>query len=220
MIIAIAIFTLSIFARNHSAQAPRTILDRESLTTSESTTTTNALTTALRTSDVPGGIAIVSDCAEDRRYVFAPSGSTLKDALDKITFLNPFYTWQLNDGVINVAPAIGDPSLLTVLITKLKVTKARSVDDVIGQILALPEVQRRIVELHLTSGYSRIGMRDLRRLGSVSQSKQRNYMLDLKHVTLREALNAVARGNGRGVWEYRERHCNGTAEFQLQFLVR
>lgn len=63
-------------------------------------------------------------------------------------------------------------------------------------------------------------MSDLKRPGNTSDAGQQHYTLDLTNVTLREALNAIARSNGKGVWEYRERHCNAKYEFQIQFLVR
>lgn len=63
-------------------------------------------------------------------------------------------------------------------------------------------------------------MSDLKRPGSTSEPGERHYTLNLANVTVREALNAIARAHGKGVWEYKERHCNGKADFQIQFLVR
>jgi hypothetical protein len=173
------------------------------------------LTTALSTAGVPGGIATVTGCGEDVRYAFPSSGPTLPDALNAIVASNPQYAWRLENGLVNVSPRSGDPLFLARRISQLKVSEARSLDEALSEILALPEVQRRVVQLHMSEGYRRIGMSDLNRPGSPRITNEQRYSLSLSHVTLREALNAIARLHRRAVWEYRERHCNDKTEFQI-----
>lgn len=217
---------LGLFALSISAESGQTsksspseeILKRKAVTRSNERTT-NALTTALSTAGVPGGIATVTGCGEDVRYGFPSPGATLRDALNAIVATNPEYAWRLENGLINVFPRSGDPLFLALRISQLKVSEARSLDEALSEILALPEVQGRVVQLHMSEGYRRIGMSDLRRPGS-APINERRYSISLRNVTLREALNAIARLHGRAVWEYRERHCNDKTEFQIQLLVR
>jgi hypothetical protein len=222
MLTLIAVFLL--LASGDGNQLPRStsaesILKRQAWTSRDSITTTNALTMALSTAGVPGGIATLTQCGEDAKYMFAPTGATLKDVLNGIVSTNPEYTWQLNHGVVNVFPLNGEPALLQQNVRSLDVREAVSIHEIVRQVLSRPELQKRIAQLHLSEGYKRIGMSDLKRPGSIGATEPR-YSLRLKNVTLREALNAIAVAHGKAVWEYRERHCNGGAEFQLQFLVR
>jgi len=219
---AIVIFALSVSAQKaqtSESSASESILRRTALMTHDRVNTTSALTMALSSAGIPGGIVTVSGCGEDVTYIFRSSGVTLRDVLNAIVATNPQYAWRINRGAINVTPKRGYPSLLNLRISELNVREARSVDEALSQILVIPEVQKRIHELNLKRGFMRIGMRDLRRPGSVGASEP-HYNFSLRNVTFREALNAIARAHGRAVWEYRERHCDGKVEFQIQFLVR
>ena len=182
-------------------------------------TTINAMTSLLSGAGVPGGIAIVTECGEDIRYTFASSGSTLRNTLDAIVSANPQFSWQVSDGVVNVSPLAGDPPLLSLTIGELRLNGAHSTDEAANQLFAIPEIQKRLAELHLSYGYTRFGIRDLKRPGSAPDKEEQRYNLTLKNVTVRDALNAIARAHGKAVWLYRERHCNGSTEFQINFPV-
>lgn len=222
---AVVLAMLSLFASSISAENGQTskppsseeILNRKAATSSNDRTI-NALTRALSTAGVPGGIATLIGCREDVRYAFPSYGASLEDALNAIVATDSQYRWRVENGLINVSQRSGDPLFLAFRISRVKVIEARSLDDALSEILALPEVQRRLLQLHMSEGYRRIGLSDLTRTGNVPFNKQR-YSISLRNVTLREGLNALARLHGRAVWEYRERHCNGMTEFQIQFLV-
>jgi hypothetical protein len=206
------------FSQNTSAKS---ILERPVARVDEHTATiTNATTAALSSAGVPGGIITVTGCGEDASYMLTSSGPTLGDALNSIMAAGPNYRLEVEKGVVNLVPTVGDPPLLGFRIGELKIKEAHSLFDALAQLLALPEVQKRIKELDLDQGYTRIGLMDLKRPGNDSIEKSPNYTISCKNVTVREALNAIARAHGRGVWAYRERHCNERVEFQLQFLVR
>jgi len=183
-----------------------------------STTLSNAVASALWAAKAPGGIAYVSHCGEEARYTFSQAGSTLEDALHAIVVANPQYTWAASKGVVNVYPINGDIALLSVNIPRFEIRKAYSLDYVVDQLLSVPEVQRRITKLNLTRGYVRLGMSDLSRPDRTRVVKEPRY--SFRNVTLREALDNVARQHGTAVWEYRDSRCNGKTEFQVQFLVR
>jgi hypothetical protein len=104
------------------------------------------------------------------------------------------------------------------VVRRIDITRVYSVDDAVSRLFSLPELKKRIRELNLTPGFVRLGMSDLSRPGISVPAKEQHYYL--RNVTVREALNSIARRHGRAVWEYRENSCNGKTEFQIQFLVR
>ena len=182
-------------------------------------TITNAMTTLLSSIGVPGGIAIVTKCGEDDKYTFVLSGSTLRNALDAIVAANPQYTWQVDDGLVSVSLIDGPPPMLDFHISELRLRGARTTNEAVNQLFTIPEIQKRIEALRLNYGFNRIGVSELRSPNSAFSTEIQQYNLTLKNITVREALNAIARAHGKAVWEYRERNCNGKTEFQIHFLV-
>lgn len=196
-----------------------TTLTRGATTTRYRVTITDALTTALGSAGVPGGIVIIANCGDDPTYSFRSSGPTLRDALNAIVAVDSQYIWRLDGHVINVTPRRASAPLLSSHIRKLKIRNAHSVDGALNDVLNLLELRKRVRELNLTRGFMRIGLSDLARPGGPAVI-QPSFSLNLKNVSLQEALNAIARADGKAVWQYRERRCNSKAEFQIEFLVR
>jgi hypothetical protein len=161
----------------------------------------------------------VGYCGEDPTYLFGPSGRTLEDVLQEVVRTNPRYTWRVKNGVVNVYPIDGDPPLLNLTIVRIDIRNASTVDDAVNRLFSHREIQKRLRELSLTPGFTRLGgTSDLRRDGKPVAVQEQHY--DFRNVTVREALNSIARRHGKAVWEYRENSCNGTTVFQVQFLVR
>ena len=52
--------------------------------------------------------------------------------------------------------------------------------------------------------------------GAISKSR---ISLDLKNVTLKEALNAIVRADGRAMWAYIMRPCEGRNEYNFALLI-
>lgn len=216
-VVMVGLVALSITAQKPHDSDP--ILQRSAaIRINNGMSTTNALTSALSAAGVPGGIASVGYCGEDATYLFAQSGPTLGDALREVVRTNPHYTWYVKNGVVNAYPLEGDPALLKLVIGRVDIRKVYSVDDAVSRLFSLPEVQKRIRELNLIPGFVRLGMSDLSRPGNSVAAKEQHY--DLRNLTVREALNSIARRHGKAVWRYRENFCNGKTEFQIQFLVR
>ncbi len=181
--------------------------------------TSSAFSSALNSAGMPGGIATITDCSQEATYLFPSTASSLQGKLNGIVSTDPRIVWWITRGVVNIAPKSGDPELLNLRVREVKVRAARSLGEAVGQLLANPTVQKRITELHLSSGPTRTGISDLSRPGNVRGKDGRRYSLNLRNVTVREALNAIVRAHGKAVWEYQERRCNGNAEFQIQFLA-
>jgi len=196
-----------------------TILMRAAITTPYRASMTNALTTAFSSAAVSGGIVIIAGCGDDPTYNFRSFGPTLRDALNAIVAVDNQYVWRLDGYAINVTPQRGPLPLLRSHIRELNIRNAHSVDEALSQTLNLPELRKRVRELNLTRGFMRTGLSDLARPDGPAVI-QSSYNLNLKNVSLQQALNAIAQADGKAVWQYRETRCNAKTEFQIEFLVR
>lgn len=174
-----------------------------------------AFVNSLVITHVPGGIVRILDCADAQPALVGHlPQATLRETLDVIVQANPEYRWQVDDGVVNLLTARDEPALLKVRISKLEVKNAPSINAVLTTLQSLPEVRDAIAKLQLSEGVKII-------VGPRSLNLERpQYTIQLKDVTVREALNAIVRAQGRAVWEYKERRCSGTTEYSIDFVVR
>jgi hypothetical protein len=183
----------------------------------EGLTTTGALLMSLTIADVPGGIAVRQGCSDPKRPLFKQSGPTLRNALDSIVAADPTYKWTSNRGVVNLVPSAGDPPLLKLRIRKFYIQNASTAREVVDQLLMMPEVRKHALELGLRAGYVRLGMSDLGRSAGTSKPVSK-LTLKVENVTIREALNEIARAHGTAVWAYTERRCHPRNEFSVDLL--
>jgi hypothetical protein len=181
----------------------------------EDLTTTNAINKALANTKVPGGIIRVRDCTEElAKQRWQPGEASLNDTLNAIVQADPQYSWQLDNGVINILPTAGEPELLKIRIKKFRVVNATSVTLAYSKLMSLPEVKQAIVNLGLPDSFER-----LQGPPAVANDKT-GFSVSCKNVTLREALNAIVRADRKAVWTYSEYHCNGRHGFSIDFTVR
>jgi hypothetical protein len=176
----------------------------------ERLTTFSAYSSALAFTLSPGGIVRIGSCSEEpTTYTWRPAGSKLRETLDSIVVADPRYRWELVDGVINVLPVAGEPAFLTTRIGELEVRNATSANWPLGKLQALPEVKRAMRDLGLRWGVTLFV--------SGQPPHPADFSVRCKDVTLREALNAIARAQGIAVWDYVETHCDGIDEVIIRF---
>ena len=183
-------------------------------------TEVDALSRTLRAADLPGGIATVSTCGEEERFVITPAGPTLGETLDAIVATFPNYRWLVDRGAVNIFPLKNPPVLLDVVIADLKVEDNQTLDDIIREISEKPEVRSVAARFHLSPGFKEVGLSSLERPGSVNSEATNGLALRLHNVTVRQALNAVVRAHGNAIWSYKEKRCNGSDEFVINLVVR
>ena len=178
-------------------------------------TTSIAFVESLKATSTPGGIITILGCQREAiTQRWRPSGYPLRDVLDWMVDTDTQYRWTSHDGVINLMPANGEPEILKTQIKSVEVKHFKSPGTAVRKILASPE---------LLEALSRLGLHE--RLRAVVwpvdlDAKEKGHSLSFKNVSLREALNLIARTHGHAVWEYSEEHCNGRDEFLLDFLVQ
>ena len=155
-----------------------------------------------------GGSPRVLDCDGDYfKQVWSPLNKTLRWALDTIVEVDPRYRWQVVDQVINLLPAEREPALLQTRIKEFRAENISFAMDTVSPLLALPEVKKAMDDLHLKHGIA----------GFVTSPSPKPFSVKCENVTLRQALNAIARAEGRGVWDYTEIHCDGRNEVVIRF---
>jgi hypothetical protein len=172
--------------------------------------TRNAFHSSLWLTHVPGGMATIVDCEPDTlMQSWKPSNAALGQVLDALVATDPRYRWQMQDGVVNLLPATGEPALLRTRLTQFDIKDVASAREALSLLLALPEVKQGMRDLHLKPGIAII-------TGS-SQPNPPKASVRQQGGTLRQALNAIALAQGRAIWEYTERHCDGQNEVVIRF---
>jgi len=175
-------------------------------------TTQDAFVRSLTTARVPGGIVTRSDCNPNAKLQKDSLPSSLLASLNRITQADPQYRWQDERGVINLIPTSGEPDVLKIRFQEFRVKNMSSLELILEQLLTLPEVQSDAIGRQVNQG--------LRFAGISSPSRGRQLSISIKDGTLRDALNAIVRAQGRAVWSYSESRCNGQDRITIDFLVQ
>jgi hypothetical protein len=166
---------------------------------------------ALQSAHVPGGAVVLHGCEAQEPMATIPitPGTTLREVLDALVRANPTYRWEVNNGVINLLPAAGEPPLLRVPIPQFHAQGLKSVSSALGRIEQLPEVRQGMANLGLGWGTTPI-------MEPFSLKPPPTFDVTCDGVTLRGVLNEVARrAAGTGYWEYFETRCGSTDEVIL-----
>jgi hypothetical protein len=176
-------------------------------------TTTFFLNRLIAAGNPPGGFAIVKGCedAEPEVQPLGPTDSTLGEVLDKLVVNDPGFTYSMDDGVVNLVPYQGAPPLLNVRISSFDV-EDESIERPFIRLVNSPEVLKAEPSVGIT-GTKRlqqfVGAQPAPPVPGRPQVEPKKFTLHLRNVTLMEALNALVRARGRGVWSYEEHICSG-----------
>ena len=182
------------------------------------TTTVDAFKYALANTRVPGGIVEMHNCQDQpEERDWNPAGLPLGEVLNSLVKSDPHYRMMANDEIVNLMPADGVPALLNTRISKFDMENVdiSNVYAAMNALLELKEVKTAINEAHLIPPQGTM-------VGSwlTSAPRHKYFSVHCENVTLREALNAIVHAQGRAVWVYWERRCNGQTEYDFDFAVR
>lgn len=182
------------------------------------TTVNDALAQALRGAGMPGGIVMTRDCEQIRTHSLTPLKPSLRALLDAIVSAEPGYTWELNQGVVNLLPRDGGSPFLKTVIPRLEIRDAANLDDALEELLSAPEVQSqagRYLGSRLIQG---------RVYGFSLQGQRVNagmkLSLSAKNITVREALNKLASAHGTAVWLFIQSKCDGRRIYSIDFVSK
>jgi hypothetical protein len=176
-----------------------------------------AFVNALVNVGAPGGVATVSDCNGQVTYVLTPRDPSLRGVLDSIVSTDPRYTWEVKDDVINVLPSDGLPPFFGARISKFEIFNVATPNEALFQLLAIPEVRQARLKLgrHAVQG----GGTHVFCPGCPTKETKK-ISVNLKGVTVREALNAISRAHGTAVWKFSYWECRGQKSFSLDFAAQ
>ena len=179
----------------------------------------NAAGLALDAASVPGGIILARPCAQRTRHNYVFRGpASLRDVIKVITSTDPSYAWSIKGGVVNIAPRVQSPPILDTRISAFDSGSATALEAAVSMLLQLPEVRDRMKDLGFEEGFNSLqGYRVLRKQQASSQTHPRELGVQVEDVSLREALNAIVRAHGRGVWVYEEYRTSGKRYFRISF---
>jgi hypothetical protein len=176
-----------------------------------------ALQMDLGNAQLPGGISVARNCGVAEPEIVPAESTTLQAELERIVKVLPDYQWSLDDGVFNFLPKSYMPSPLDINISEFKVENV-PVLDAYNQLFALPEVENGFARLGLHEPDMLVGSilvtpPDIKGHKSVKPEPKR-ITLNMLHVTLREALNAIVRADGRKAWLLSVYSCKGNSTYQ------
>jgi hypothetical protein len=168
-------------------------------------------------SGLNGGFAEIGGCSESE----LPQGSlklkpgiTVREAMDALVAANPNYQWEWEDGMVNLLPRVEIP-LLDTRITSFQMDATdREVPAVVGYMLRLPEVRAREAELGLKEALGQGGLGSLD-VHPVPRQPVAVH-IDVANLSLRHAINKIARILPKTVWVYREDDCGTDKTYRVQ----
>lgn len=120
------------------------------------------------------------------------SNPTIADVLDAVVGSAPGYRWRETEGAFEVSPEGGSCPLLDTRIEEFDVggvTQAEAVE----QLMNLPEVQ---------AGMSALGLRYQSRDSRPAKQAGEKFSMDVKGVSLRQALHQIAGRSGGRFWDF------------------
>ena len=174
-------------------------------------------TTVLNSAHFSGGMVSMRQCpatGETASYLFPAMTGSTKSALDSLASLNQNYRWELHNDAINLLPRSDGPKFLDVKVKDFVINKPRmSVDSSVGELLKLPEVKRALAEMKLKES-------ELSVIVGWSSTNPSNLVLEAHDLTVREALNEIAKAKAGAVWHYSESHCNAKNLFSITWISR
>lgn len=199
-------------------QEAREAMRRHRERTRGTVTTGEALLEVLHAQGRPGGIVVASQCDEPPRHR-RPTGSTLRELLDSIVAADPQYRWRMEGGVVNLIPAGDVSALLKVRVVRFRAERIRTPDEALGKLFKTPEVRKALTDPAVGSRLLRGGIGYYNPHPDASTGVK-TFSVSRDNVTVREALNAIARAHGRAVWVFKQGGCNGNVFFEVYFSTQ
>lgn len=178
----------------------------------------------LQDTGLSGGIVLMTDCggAAAPLHWTAKEGSTFRQVLDDFQTTNPTYHWEIRGNALNLTPSAGIPPLLAAKVRSLDLQttdQETNAGTALAMLQDLSEIREAATALHLSEGMYAGGLEAVRdsSRGIVPPPKVASPInVQLKDVSLQDALNAVAQAYGHTMWIYEQRTCDGQVTYKVE----
>lgn len=187
------------------AKSPGILTRTAGLRSPKPTNLEDAFLDVLRVSHAPGGALLLESCRENKAQVIVPTDATVADAMNLITHADKRYYWVSDNKTVNLGPKYFALSPLDIAVAKLKV-KNVPVSQAYRELYEMREVKQGLVARNLREPQWLFAS------GGIT-FQENHISLDLKSVTLREALNAIVEADGQRIWLIKIRECGGRYEY-------
>jgi hypothetical protein len=174
----------------------------------------------LRSAERPGGMVILSGCAEPGRGpMYAPEQSSVASALYRLTTVYPEYYWTVQDGVIDLLPKQSQPPVIDLRIQHFEWDTTASVHLSVANVFQAAAVRSRLTSLGIASGFDDIpGLQRPPRVINgvpVPEPPPNGRKWKVENLSVLAVLNAVAASYGTAFWWYEECTCDGKTSYRL-----
>ncbi len=149
--------------------------------------------------NIPIGIEVSpdDDLLKDRNIIVQINGGTLKDVLDTIIKQNSLYSWDIEDGVVNVFPRSNREPLLTAIleaqIESFSIEKKTGRFKFREELTERPEVKNILDAYGVTADNQVYIMRDVMPLG-------KSFSLNVSNMKVKLILNRVIKESETKCW--------------------
>ena len=182
-----------------------------------------ALVPFLQFAGVSGGMVVTQGCDDNTPFVYwSAVQGTIRQALNDFQANNPEYRWELRGGTLDLVPAAGIPPLLATKIRRFNLQttdQQTSAGAAFGMLMKLPEIQEAATVLHISKNMSVGGPQAAWDYSSGKTPPRppppRPVSVQLKDVSLQDALNALAKEYGHTMWTYWQRSCEGETTYTV-----
>jgi hypothetical protein len=213
--VIVFVAVVSAVGQDQADKAPSTeeLLERAVVVPAGPQSASLAFESLMLAAGVPGGQVLEQGCWTDTEpQVRLKASGTLKELLASFASAGPPFHWEVRDGVVDLLPATGVPPLLLTRIGTYDSDKAADIVTANAFLLGSPKVRDAASRLRLTQGISS----GLTAASPRPAPPPKPLGLRLQNATLIDALNALVRINGHGVWVYREVHCPTKTYFDVK----
>jgi hypothetical protein len=169
---------------------------------------------ALLKAHLPGGIVTVN-CSENRRqYALSTPRISIRKLLFAMEQLDPEYTWQFSNGVVNLLPQQGIPELLETRFSEFNVQGVTSY-EALNALLEGQETKRKMAVLGLDKAVISLSIPTYYDPEHSTPENSFRFDLNLQNVTFRQILNEIVTKEGHKIWVYMERRCGEETLFSV-----
>jgi hypothetical protein len=204
--------------QSQNSNKPNSVLDRHSEKTPlKNAPISDVVVDALRQQNVPGGVAVSYYCSGYENHSLRPTDDTLRSRIDAAVAAEPENTWSVDDGVVNMVPRYRELLFLKTIVPNLEIKEAVTTAEALDKLLAVPEVSKQAT---LELGIHTFGGGIYQAL-DLANPRNHKISLSLTNVTVLEALNAIARARGDGIWLLVDQQCptpTGRKFYSLRFM--